>query len=108
MANEKDHASSPRDAKIDRGRTQGMGVGQQEQTPEQRSFEGDLGAGTPANVDLRKLGQSDNPEEDWGEPADEGTLFSSNHTRRAEKVEAERGQGAKTRTANKDIVSRRS
>jgi hypothetical protein len=93
MANEKDRASSsPSDA-------------------EQRSFEGatgDLGAGTPPNVDVRKLGQTDNPEEDWGEPADEGAVFSSNHTRRAEKTEAERGQGAKTRAANKDIVSRRS
>src|SRR4051812_9198874 len=28
-----------------------------------------LGAGTPPNVDIHKLGQDDNPEEDWGEPA---------------------------------------
>jgi hypothetical protein len=69
--------------------------------------EGDLGAGTPANVDVTKLGQEDNPEEDWGEPAAQGTIHSSNHTRRAEKTEAERGQGSKTRQANKDIVSRR-
>ena len=165
MANDKDRAPSPSDAEINRGRSQGLGVGQQEMNrqrdpnryqtatnPEQRSFEGDLGgatnadrpaeadfggdvtdgdgaaeradvsrneaglndvegdlgAGTPPNVDVHKLGQEDNPEEDWGEPADEGTLFSSNHTRRAEKTEAERGQGAKTRAANKDIVSRRS
>ena len=72
-----------------------------------REAEGDLGAGTPANVDLHKLGQADNPEEDWGEPADPQATFSSNHSRRAEKTEAERGQGAKTRQANKDIVSRR-
>lgn len=70
--------------------------------------EGDLGAGTPANVDVHKLGQEDKPEEDWGEPAGEAATFSSNHSRRAERVEAERGQGSKTRTANKDIVSRRS
>jgi hypothetical protein len=69
---------------------------------------GDLGAGTPANVDLHKLGQEDKPQQDWGEPAAEGATFSSNHTRRGERLEAERGQGAKTRTANKDIVSRRS
>jgi hypothetical protein len=75
--------------------------------PERRSF-GDLGAGTPANVDLHKLGQSDNPEEDWGEPADPEAVFSSNHTRRAERTEAERSQGAKTRRMNKDMVSRRS
>jgi hypothetical protein len=74
---------------------------------EPRTAEGDLGEGTPANVDVHNLGQSDNPEEDWGEPADPEATFSSNHTRRPEKTEAERGQGAKTRAANKDIVSRR-
>lgn len=68
---------------------------------------GDLGAGTPPNVDVHKLGQDDRPQEDWGDPPDEGAVFSSNHTRRAERTEAERSQGAKTRQANKDIVSRR-
>jgi hypothetical protein len=68
---------------------------------------GDLGAGTPSNVDVHDVGQEDRPEEDWGEAADEGALHSANHTRRAIKTEAERGQGAKTRRANKDIVSRR-
>jgi hypothetical protein len=72
------------------------------------AVEGDLGAGTPANVDVHKLGQEDRPEEDWGEAADEGTMFSSNNTRRGVKTEAERSQGAKTRAHNKDIVSRRS
>jgi hypothetical protein len=69
--------------------------------------DGDLGAGTPANVDVHKLGQEDRPEQDWGEPAGEGATHSANHTRRAEKTEAERGQGGKTRAYNKDIVSRR-
>jgi len=69
---------------------------------------GDLGAGTPANVDVHKLGQEDNPEEDWGEAAGEGAVHSSNNTRRGEKTEAERGQGAKTRAHNKDTFSRRS
>lgn len=68
---------------------------------------GDLGAGTPANVDVHKLGQADDPEQDWGEAAGEGASYSANHTRRADKTEAERGQGAKTRMANKDQVSRR-
>ena len=72
------------------------------------SGRGDLGSGTPPNVDVHKLGQGDRPQEDWGEPADEGAVFSSNHTRRPERSEAERGQGRKTRRANKDIVSRRS
>lgn len=69
--------------------------------------EGDLGAGTPANVDQHKLGQPDKPQQDWGESAAPEATFSSNHTRRGEKTEAERGQGLKTRQANKDIVSRR-
>jgi hypothetical protein len=34
-------------------------------------------------------------------------MHSANHTRRGVKTEAERGQGAKTRQMNKDIVSRR-
>jgi hypothetical protein len=70
--------------------------------------EGDLGAGTPANVDVHKLGQEDRPQEDWGETAGADATFSSNHTRRPVRTEAERGQGAKTRRANKDIISRRS
>jgi hypothetical protein len=69
---------------------------------------GDLGVGTPPNVDVHKLGQEDRPQEDWDEPAAEGATFSSNHTRRAIRTETNRGQGSKTRTANKDIVSRRS
>lgn len=68
---------------------------------------GDLGEGTPANVDIHKLGQVDNPEQDWGEPAGEGAMHSQTNTRRGEKTEAERGQGAKTRAHNKDIISRR-
>lgn len=68
---------------------------------------GDLGAGTPANVDVHKLGQEDNPEQDWGDPADEGTVFSSTNNNRPGRTELERGQGAKTRAHNKDIVSRR-
>lgn len=71
------------------------------------AVEGDLGAGTPANVDIHKLGQEDNPEEDWGEPADEGTMFSSTNTNRGGRTELERGQGAKTRQHNKDMFSRR-
>lgn len=69
--------------------------------------EGDLGAGTPANVDVHKLGQDDNPEQDWGEPADEGAQFSSNRTNRGGRTELERGQGAKTRQHTKDVLSRR-
>ena len=49
---------------------------------------------------------SGNPEEDWGEPA-EGASYSANHATRGEKTDAERSQGAKTRKAAKDTISRR-
>jgi hypothetical protein len=68
---------------------------------------GDLGAGTPAGVDIHDLDQEDKPEQAWGDETEEGLAHAANHTRRAVKTEAERGQGAKTRAANKDIVSRR-
>jgi hypothetical protein len=156
MADE-NNSFDPTGAEINRGREQGLGVGQKEldgqrdpnrfQTetnPEQRSFgddpagdasaerpaqaaygdastdgepdrnaadiddfEAQLGAGTPANVDIHKLGQDDNPEQAWGEADGAAGAYSANHTRRGVKTEAERGQGAKTREANKDAVSRR-
>lgn len=65
-----------------------------------------LGVGTQANLDPRDIGEQDNPELDWGE-AEPGATFSSNHTRRPIKTEAERGQGRKTRARNKEINSGR-
>ena len=59
------------------------------------------------SADAAKLGQSDNPQEDWGEAADEGTVHGANHTNRPVRTAGERGQGAKTRQMNKDIFSRR-
>jgi hypothetical protein len=67
-----------------------------------------LGVGVPSNVDVHDLGEKDNPLADFGDETDPGLIHSANHTRRPIKTEAERGQGAKTRRANKDIVSRRS
>lgn len=68
---------------------------------------GDLGASTPAGVDIHDVGQGDVPEQDWGDEAGEGVTHSANHSRRGVKTEAERGQGRLTRQLNKDIVSRR-
>jgi hypothetical protein len=67
---------------------------------------GDLGAGTPPNVDIHNLGQGDKPEQDWGEPA-EGATYSSTNSNRGGRTELERSQGAKTRQFNKDQFSRR-
>jgi len=82
-------------AALDDRNAAGLGVG------------GELGAGTPANVDVHNLGQDDRPEEAWGEAGDAEATYSANHTRRPVRAEAEHGQGAKTRQLNKDIVSRR-
>jgi hypothetical protein len=65
---------------------------------EKRSFESELSPPTAL---------SENPQEDWGEPADEGAAYSANHARRGAKTDAERSQGAKTRKATKDAISRR-
>ncbi|WP_296600566.1 hypothetical protein [Phenylobacterium sp.] len=168
MADPNERTVSTSEAETNRGRPQGLGVGQREMdaqrdpggfqaatNPEQRSFEGDLdgatngdrpreadfggsdvqaegphrappalampdrnaaglgdvegdlGAGTPANVDIHKLGQDDKPEQEWGEPAGEGAVYSTSHAMRPERTEALRGQGAKTRRATKDQISRR-
>jgi len=99
-----------------RAEMQGLGVGQQEKDarrapsraePSDLQEEAELGAGTPAGVDVHDIGDEDKPEEDWGEETDEAMMHSANHTRRPIKTEAERGQGRKTRTATKDIISRR-
>ena len=100
-----DHTSATSAAKATR--TQGpSGQGKPKGGAEQRSFDGDLGSGTPANVDIHKLGQGDRPQEYWGETGGAEATFSSNHSRRGETTTL--GQGGKTRRANKDIVSRRS
>jgi hypothetical protein len=67
---------------------------------------GDLGAGTPANVDIHDIGQSDRPEQEWGE-GEPGAVHGQTKTRRPDPTESQRGQGAKTRQLNKDIISRR-
>jgi hypothetical protein len=140
---EEDRTFDPTTPQVNRGREQGLGMGQKELDrqrdpsgettavdPERtQPFDTDveagpgeplddrnaaglggaepLGEGTPANVDIHDTGEPDNPEDDWGAAVDEGALHGANHTRRPVKTEAERGQGPRTRQANKDIVSRR-
>ena len=106
---EDDRTYSPSQAEANRARTQGLGVGQkdmdQERDPKRDAW---LGEGVPPNVAVHDTGDADNPQNDWGEAVDEGAVRGVNHTRRPERTEALRGQGAKTRKLNKDIVSRRS
>lgn len=101
MADEK-RTFQPAPAGTNRGRQQGLGVGQRE-----LDLQGDP-AGNARGVE----GVSDNPqkgwpEEDWGEPADEGAAYSSNHANRGTRRDEENSQGRKTREATKDQISRR-
>jgi hypothetical protein len=99
--------SFARNSVQDRAQQPAESVGQREASARGGPGVGDLGEGTPAGVDVHDLGQQDKPQQEWGPEADEEALFSSNHTRRPVRTEAERGQGAKTRKRNKDIISRR-
>jgi hypothetical protein len=98
MADE-DRTFDPAGLQASGGRRRGSRTGQQ------REPDAELEAvGTAPALE----GISDNPEEDWGEPAEPGTAYSANHSRRGHKTDAERGPGRKTRAATKDAISRRS
>jgi hypothetical protein len=60
--------------------------------------------GVPAGVDPHAFDQGDSPQLDWGE-AEPDAVHGATHSRRPVKTEAERGQGPKTRSRNKQIVS---
>ena len=89
-----DDIAASNSAQVTRGLEQGLGVGQRE-----------LNAQREPAIDPPLL--EDNPENDWGEPADEGAAYSANHANRGAKTDADRAQGSKTRTATKDAISRR-
>ena len=57
------------------------------------------------NIDPARLGERDDPQNDWGEP-ESGAVHGVNHTRRAKDADG-RFQGRKTRAATKDQISRR-
>ena len=79
-----DPQKAPSPAQVNRGREQGLGMGQR-----------DLDAQTsPAGNAPALEGISDNPEEEWGEPAGEGATYSANHRERGKKTDAQRGPGA--------------
>ncbi len=86
--------ATSRSAAVTRGLELGLGVGQRE-----------LDAQRDPAVDppLRH----GNPQNDWGNPADEGATYSANHATRGEKTDAEKGPGPKTRAASNAAISRR-
>jgi hypothetical protein len=80
---------------------------------EKRSFDS-APKGGKGNLDAQRgpnpdppLVEEANPQNDWGEPADEGATYSANHATRGRKAEGMRSQGRKTRQATKDQISRR-
>ena len=94
MADE-DRTFDPKAAQTNRGREQGLGMGQRD-----LDAQADPAGNAPATE-----GVSANPQEDWGEPADEGATYSANHATRGQKPD--RSSGPKTRAATKDQISRR-
>jgi len=96
MADE-DRTFDPSTPQVNRGREQGLGMGQRELDAQD----------DPAGAAPAPQGVSRSDEEDWGEPAGEGAAYSANHATRGEKTDAERGPGRKTRKAQKDQISRR-
>ena len=60
----------------------------------------------PSAIDPNRIGEADRPENDWG-PPETGAVRGVNHTRRTEDGPTARLQGAKTRRATKDQISRR-
>jgi hypothetical protein len=92
---ERDRAE-PVQAQANRRRAQGLGMDEREVSPRR---DPDQIPQTPlaldADDDLRS------------EPGDEQAVLHANHARRGAKTAADRIQGAKTRAAHKDQVSRR-
>jgi hypothetical protein len=90
---DKDRTFDPSEVEVNRSREQGLGFGQRElqrqHDPEQNP--------EPSLTD----------DDEDGEPGDEEAVHSANHATRGEKTDEERGQGAKTRQASKDTISRR-
>jgi hypothetical protein len=103
----------PTTAQANRAAEQGLGVGQKEINAQRDPNR--AAAANPRRAEPfpktaagrrgdQASGSGDRPEEDWSDATDEGVALTANNTRRAE---ADRGQGKKTRAAQKDKVSRR-
>jgi hypothetical protein len=100
MADKETRSFDPTPAQVNRELHQGLGVGQRE-----------LNAQREPKVDPALIEQADpqeaNPQEDWGQPADQGAAYSANHATRGQKTDEMSGPGRKTRAATKDQISRR-
>ncbi|WP_372781797.1 hypothetical protein [Phenylobacterium sp.] len=91
-----DRSFDPSQTEVNRGREQGLGVGQRELS---RQRDPDQVPQTPLELDDDDSLRS--------EPGDEAAALHANHAMRGERTGAGRSQGAKTRQAAKDAISRR-
>ena len=97
MADE-DRTFSPSQTGASRTREQGNGVGQREMDLQRDPSR-------PRTADQYDFDGDDNPQEDGGDPSMEAQT-GGNHTRRPDRTEAMRGQGPKTREAQKAEINR--
>jgi len=94
---EEDRTFSPPDTEASRTRMQGNGVGQNELNAQRDP-------NRPEGADHYDFDGRDNPQEDGGDPSMEAQT-GGNHTRRPDRTEALRGQGPKTRAAQKAEIN---
>ena len=79
----------------------------QDETTPATPAETALGEGLPANVDLHKLGETDNPQMDWEAGADQSDgemVYGANHANRPCRTGAVRGRGGRTLERMREIV----
>jgi hypothetical protein len=101
MADE-ERTFNPDQSQANRTRMQGGGVGQNELNAQRDPSRPHNSDGALDQYDTEGR---DNPQEDGGDPSMEAQT-GSNHTRRPDRTEAMRGQGPKTRAANKAEITR--
>jgi hypothetical protein len=92
---DEDRTFDPSTTEVNRGREQGLGMGQRELDAQR----------DPDQLPQTPLELDNDDDELRSEPGDETALLHSNHATRGDKPD--RSAGPKTRTATKDQISRR-
>jgi hypothetical protein len=92
---DEDRTFDPSQTEANRGREQGLGVGQRELDAQR----------DPDQLPQTPLELDNNDEDLRSEPGDEAAILHANHASRGAKPD--RSSGPKTRTATKDQISRR-
>lgn len=102
MANSEDRTFQPGSAETNRGREQGLGLGQRELDAQADPTGGEPEETRPTEIEA----EADNPQEDWGE-AIEDAAYGANHVDRGRPLPEDREHGPKTRQASKAEINRR-